>query len=72
LLLELDITLVLYERGLPWHILLLFRQFCIELAMCGTVKSTSVELAVSVALICIKESGKPDMSETVHAELLFF
>jgi hypothetical protein len=41
------------------------RQLCIELALCGAVEPNPLELTVSVALIGIKESGAPGMSETV-------
>jgi hypothetical protein len=71
LLLELDITLVLHKRGVPWHILLMIRQLCIELAMCSTIDCHPLGLSVSVALVGIKESGVPGVSETVYAELFF-
>ena len=38
LLLELDITLILHEGGVPRHIILMVRQLRIELAMCSTVE----------------------------------
>jgi hypothetical protein len=55
LLLELDITLVLHERGVPRHILMV-RQLSIELAMCGTVERHPLDLAISGAFIGVKES----------------
>jgi hypothetical protein len=60
---KLDITLVLYERGVPWHIALLLRQLCIKLTMCGAVERHPLDLAVSVALISIEESADTDRSE---------
>lgn len=69
LLLELDIALVLHKRGLPWYILLLFRQLSIELSMCGAINRHPLQLAVLVALIGIEESGEPGMSETIYVEL---
>lgn len=57
-LLELDITLVLHERGLPRHILLLLRQLPIELAMSGAVKRAPLQRAILVTLIGVKESSE--------------
>lgn len=71
LLLKFDITLALHERGVPWHILLMVRQLCIELAMCGAVERHPLELAISMSFISIKESSKPGILETVYTELFF-
>jgi hypothetical protein len=71
LLLELDITLVLHERGVPWHILFLVCQLCIEVGMCGAIQRLPLDLPVCGALIGIKESSKTGRSESIHTELFF-
>lgn len=68
LLLELDITLVFHECGVPWHILML-RQLCIELGMCVAINGHPLKRAVLLPLIGIKESSEPNASETVYAKL---
>jgi hypothetical protein len=42
---------------MPWHILLMARQMCIELAMCCAIERHTLELAVFVTLIGVKKSG---------------
>lgn len=63
MLLELDITLALHERGLPWHVTLMVRQLFIEFTMCRTVELHSLKLALRSALIGIKESNEQDTLE---------
>jgi hypothetical protein len=46
------------------------RQLCIELAMRGTVEALPLDLTVCGALIGIKESSEPGMSE-IYTELFF-
>ena len=71
LLLEIDIAFVLCERCLPWHISFVGRQLCIELGMCVAINGPSLERAVRIALIGIKESAESDMSETEKVQVAY-
>lgn len=57
-LLELDITLVLHKRRMPWHILDMVCQLSIELAVCRAIKRHTLKLAIAVSLIGIKEPNE--------------
>lgn len=54
--LELNIALVLDERSVPWHRLVLFRQLNIKLPMCRPIDLHALVFSIRVTLIGIKES----------------
>jgi hypothetical protein len=58
LLVEVDISLVLHECGMPWHIPLLIRQLGIEVTMCGAIQSLPLVRSVFVTFVGVKEAGR--------------
>ena len=61
-------TLALHERGVPWHIILMIRQLCIELAMRSAIELHPLELAILASLIGIKEPSESGILETFSAK----
>jgi hypothetical protein len=64
-LFELNITLVLHERGVPGDITLVIRQLCVELGMGDTVKLLAFDLTIFMTLIGIEEPSKPNVRQSI-------
>jgi hypothetical protein len=57
-LLELDITFVLHECGVPWYTTVVGCQLCIEVTMCWPINCHPLVRTISITLSGIKESSE--------------